>query len=133
MTPIDDVVFVFDRDGWLYIQRRADAEGYFEAVDVEAGEYGPAWDAAGEGLSIGVDGHGRTTFQGQGRLEPDRLETALLHFASEHELELDGTGDTVLDVANAFARWEWNARWPKRPRWLAQRLRGTEPPRYIRP
>jgi hypothetical protein len=32
-----------------------------------------------------------------------------------------------LSFAAAESKWEWEHRWPKRPRWLSRRLHGDDP------
>ncbi len=53
----------------------------------------------------------------------DRLRT----WAARSDLAADPDTDLV-GVANELLRGQWESEWPRRPRWLARRLRGDAPP-----
>jgi hypothetical protein len=54
------------------------------------------------------------------------LRRRLKEWADTGRLSSDPHGDLVT-VANELLQGEWDARWPKRPGWLARRLHGDGP------
>ena len=67
-----------------------------------------------------------------GEFAEGELVDALRQYVARTGLHLESTGDYLLDVANAIEAAAYEARWPKRPRWLATRLHGERPYRYSR-
>ena len=129
-------IFVFDRDGWLYIE----AKGLplsLEAIDANDGEYEVAYDLEGECLVVAVEGPpstGEVVLRSTGRRDAADLERRVLAYLEKSKMTVSTDGDDFLvNVANAIAVDEWARRWPRRPRWLANRLHGERPHRYARP
>jgi hypothetical protein len=119
-------VFVFDRENWCYVfGSAAEAEGNLEAADVEADEY-VALDQDGRVFQLeakGIDIRFRPTEV----RDPQQLRDRLARFTREWKIESES--DHVIDIGNAILEAAWEDRWPKRPRWLARRMHGSEPPR----
>ena len=118
-------LFVFDRDNWCSaFPDVADAAGDLEANDVEADEY-VVFDHEGTVFETWVEGfdvHLRPT----GERDFAELNGRLRRFLDESKIEC--AGEDVVAIGNAILRAEWESRWPKRPRWLAERLHGDAPP-----
>ena len=55
--------------------------------------------------------------------------TGLLHAIQDHQRAAGWSSDSAdpIAFANELLRWEWERRWPKRPRWLSRRLHGDSP------
>lgn len=107
-----------------------------EAIDVSAGEYPDAYSLSGERIRVSVDGEpetGKVVYLPTGEIALHELESRVRRYVEETRLRLEHTGDLLIDVANALTLAEWDARRPKRPRWLARQLHGEAPTRFARP
>jgi hypothetical protein len=107
-----------------------------EAIDVSAGEYPDAYALSGERVRVSVDGEpetGEVVYVRTGEMALDELESRVRAYVEGARLPIDDTGDLLIDVANGLISADWDARWPKRPKWLARRLHGDAPPRFARP
>ena len=118
-------VFVFDRDGDLNLfADLGDAEGWLEAVDVELGEYSHVFLHDGTVVQVGTSGETVA-------LEPgaDHDHARLQSLIFDYQCRVPGAPRTAvpLDFANQWLQQEWEARWPKRPAWLAHWLHGSAP------
>lgn len=106
-----------------------------EATDVSAGEYPDVYAISGERIKVEVDGDvhaGTVIYVPTGEAAVGELEARLREYVRRTGIELEGTGDLAIDVANSLVSGEWQSRWPKRPRWLATRLHGDGPVRFTR-
>ena len=118
-------VFVFDRDNWCYVfPSVADAENELEANDVDADEFvvldqhGTVFETSLEGLDVRL--------RASDERDPALLRDMLSIFVQKQRIEC--RSEDVMDIGNAILRADWEDRRPRRPRWLARRLRGNEPP-----
>jgi hypothetical protein len=118
-------IFVFGRDNDCSVFRRAeDAAGELEAPDVEDDEY-VAFDDGGTVYRLwatGLDVHMEPTPE----RDEAQLRARLRRFLDD--CQIDAPNDDMIAIANAVLRANWDMRWPKRPRWLADRLHGATPP-----
>ena len=105
----------------------ADAAGYMEAVDVVDGEYRRAWLHDGTVLRMltpaGDDGP--VVLERTGDMDLAGLRAAVAVHA--HATGRSDVSDPLAYAAELI-RWEWEHRWPRRPRWLARWLPGREAP-----
>lgn len=118
-----DPVFVFADDGLHVFPTLGDVIGYVEAPDVEEGVYeamftldGKVIEARTQKLDVELTVTGKSDVEALVR----RLRKQRHRFHSDPE-DLRG-------VANEILAADWEARWPKRPRWLDRRLHGDLPP-----
>jgi hypothetical protein len=129
MMAVDDQgVFVFAEDGVEFFPTVAEAAAYVEAVDVESGVYEAFISLDGERLlprpvdetSVGLERSG------------DRDKARLIELLErERAARRTFTSDPTdpVQVANDLLVGDWEARWPKWPRWLDRRLHGEGPTR----
>jgi len=119
-------IFVFDITGDLDVfPSIAEATAYMEPPDVESGEYVALFTLDGRVVTAAVkDGRVVLTVSSK-RDEPD-FSQRLLRFRQLSPLDLP---EDRVALANALLRWEWDHRWPKRPRWFSRRLFGDGPAR----
>jgi phage terminase large subunit-like protein len=123
-------VFVFTRDHDMLIFRSEDAAAsWMEAIDVFNGEYEAIYDVRGTIIDAEAiePKHGIMALHRTDRSDPEALRRRIQGF-------LDRTGghgsaDDPQALADEQFRAAWERRWPKRPRWLDQRLHG-EPPAH---
>ena len=107
-----------------------------EAIDVSAGEYPDVYALSGERIRVELEGHpdsGTIRYVPTGEAAEDELTARLREYVDRVGLDLEDTGDFVIDVANSLVSADWQVRWPKRPKWLARRLHGEGPVRLTRP
>jgi hypothetical protein len=115
---VSDAVFLFDRDHDLNVfASQAQAEGWMEAIDVEAGEYVAAYRQDGTRLTPTVLDR-RVVLSPTGDVEPEALSVRLQEFAASARSAPQTTDP------EAFAR-EWLAPRP-RPRFLRWFARGGD-------
>jgi hypothetical protein len=55
--------------------------------------------------------------------DEEQLRQRLAAFVTKRQIEVPS--DDLIEIGNAILREDWNSRWPKRPRWLANRLHGN--------
>jgi hypothetical protein len=119
-------VFVFSSDdpAPIIFASLSHAAGWMEAIDVEHGGYDAVFTL--DGLVVEV-----TTDRDRVVLTPTaQQDEAGLRERIRDSRPLPHLGDDREDLvayANAVLLAEWEARWPKRPRWLARRLHGEGP------
>lgn len=107
------------------------AAAYMEPVDVRNGEYEAVFDETGRRYSFEVVTEGSvesTRLAATEHVDLDELRSRL----SDEMSRSNRTGLKVEDVspleyAADVSRWQWERRWPKRPRWLSRRLHGDGP------
>jgi hypothetical protein len=122
-------VLVFDRDGNLMVfLSAADAAGYMEAVDVEAGEYPAAFLLDGTRVDVGTDDGQTVTLTPGASGHMAELMHHLSNYNRRVGRDVVPTDDAVA-AANAWLDAEWRVRWPRRPAWLRSRVLGDAPPR----
>jgi hypothetical protein len=129
MTEDPRGLFVFERGGDLSVfPSISAARAYMEAIDVANGEYEALFAVDGRIVTVSArddataaDDITFTVTSKRGDTELDR-RLAEYRRASSRVLPEDR-----LAFANAILLWEWESRWPKRPRWLARRLHGDGP------
>jgi hypothetical protein len=125
MTPSVRAVFVFDQDGdVMAFQSVEQAAGYMEYIDVEGGEYPALFTLDGRIITATTEGYEVILAVEEARDEAG-LRQRLLDGWQRNRLT--SPPDDLVAIANELLRQEWNNRWPKRPRWLARRLRGEGP------
>jgi hypothetical protein len=108
------------------------AAGGMEAVDVEAGEYDAIYDIGLVYEPI-VENYRVRLIPTETRDYED-LVRRLTDFGSRAGLVLPDEGpDFPVAVARRVAAWDWEHRWPKRPKWLSRRIHGSQPPQFDRP
>jgi hypothetical protein len=133
----DCAVIVFANDDPLPMAfaSLSDAEGYMEAIDVEDGLYRPtATEGAWPGGVYAVDGRLVEARAANNWVELEvtvRQDAAglrrLLSSVAERGIVAGDPEDPVA-IARELLAQQWRSRWPRRPRWLDQRLHGAGPP-----
>jgi hypothetical protein len=127
MATAGFAVFVFSDDPLPQAFRSlADAEGYMEAIDVENGEYEAIYTLDGRVVTAATASD-RVVLTVSAERDEDDLDGRLREWA-KHAPELGDLLEDRVAVANRLLLDEWAVRWPKRPKWLARRLHGDEPP-----
>jgi hypothetical protein len=119
-------LFVFDRENWCSVfpgPEQASAE--LEINDVGADEY-VAFDEHGTVFRLWAEGPD-VRVAATARRDEEQLRQRLAAFVTKQQIEVPS--DDVIETGNAILRANWNSRWPKRPRWLANRFHGAAPPR----
>lgn len=117
-------VLVVDRDGEVRAFPSADAAvTWMEAVDVLAGEY-VAFGLGGQVLDLRAVGE-NVLIADIGRRDLAGLRRRVRAFGALIGMDCDPSD--MVAVANTLLRGEWEARWPKWPRWLSVRLHGHAP------
>lgn len=103
------------------------AAGYMEPVDVRNGEYEAVFDESGRRYDVSV-ADDVTRLTPTDEVDRDRLVRLLRQYVRGENLGLGPEHfDDPLAVAAAICEWEWEHRWPKRPRWLSRRIHGDGP------
>jgi hypothetical protein len=118
-------IFVFDRDDWCSVfpgPEQAAVE--LEINDVDEDEY-IAFDEHGTVFKLWAEGQD-VRLSATDDHDEEQLRERLAAFVTERQIEV--TSDDLIEIGNAILREDWNSRWPKRPRWLANRLHGDTPP-----
>ena len=126
MVTSGRAVLSFDDTGdvWVFASLQ-DAASWMEAVDVEAGEY-DAGVFTHDGHIVEVTTLGDRTVLD---VRPERDEPRVWALLAEGRPGLSPTtSEDVLRFVNEQLRWEWERRWPTRPRWLHRRMHGVTPP-----
>jgi hypothetical protein len=122
---VSRALFVFDRENWCSVfQGPEQAAAALETADVETDEY-VAFDERGTVFRLstaGLDIHIAATPE----RDEEQLRARLRRFVDEWRIE--ASTDDLIEIGNAILRDDWDKRWPRRPRWLARRLHGTQPP-----
>jgi hypothetical protein len=122
---MDDVagpIFVFADDGLNVFRDIGAVLDDVEAPDVEDGVYEAIFTVAGEVIEAETSDRD-VALRPTGRIELAELRRRVresAHRFRSHPEDLNA-------VARELLQAEWEARWPKRPRWLDRRLHGTEP------
>ena len=99
------------------------SQGDLEYPDVEAGVYEAVYTIDGRVVELSTRGRDVVAVVTETRDEASlrrRLEAV-------PRLRLTRESDLIV-TANLLLRERWEVRWPKRPRWLANRLHGAGPP-----
>ena len=96
-----------------------------EINDVDADEY-IAFDEHGTVFRLWVEGQD-VRLAATDRHDEEQLRQRLAAFVTTRQIGIPS--DDLIETGNAILREDWNSRWPKRPRWLANRLHGNAPPR----
>ena len=118
-------VFVFARDGDLNVFASLQhAAGWMEAVDVEEDEYQAAFLHDGTVVAAGTS-DGMVSLTPTASRDLPSLETLLARY--QQRVPTAPRASAPFNFANQWLRQEWEAQWPKRPRWLARRLHGDAP------
>jgi hypothetical protein len=120
-------VFAFAADGEAIVFSSSKAAaGWIEAIDVRDGEYEALFAIDGRKVSIGTTGDTVHVTLTQERDDVAFQRYLALVVGREN---LSASPSDPVAVANELLRREWEQRWPQRPRWLARRLHGRQPPR----
>jgi hypothetical protein len=122
MAADTDRVFVFADDGLSVFQSLGHFLSWVEWQDVEDGVYDGVFSLDGDVIRLEAkdeDVHATVT----DRSGLDDLQRRLVD--SRDRFESDPTD--LRAVASELLKQEWDARWPKRPRWLDRRLHGDGP------
>lgn len=121
-----DAVFVFGDDPLPGVfTSLAEAAGDMEAIDVENGEYHALYTLDGRVVRMSTASGGVRLEVTDERNVTD-LRRRLREWADRGALASDP--DDPVAVANELLQGHWDARWPKRPRWLSRRIHGAGPP-----
>jgi hypothetical protein len=123
MDDVREPVFVFADDGLHVFGDMGAVVSYVEVPDVEEGVYEALFTISGEVITAETSGSS-VVLRRTGRTDLEDLRRRLREIS-------DGFGSDPEDldaVARELLKAEWEARWPKRPRWLDRRLHGTDPP-----
>lgn len=114
-------------DGQMDVERNiVRAAGYMEPIDVENGEFEAVFDESGRRYHFSVV-NGATQLQATDEFDLDALKERLReHAPATRSLEGFNPDDPTAAAA-AICRFEWEHRWPRRPRWLSRRLHGHQP------
>jgi hypothetical protein len=123
MDDPGDPLFVFADDGLHVFRDMGAVVSYVEVPDVEDGVYEALFTVSGEVIEAETAGR-HVVLRPTGRTDLAELRRRLKENA--HGFESDPAN--VDAVAREMLLASWEARWPKRPRWLDRRLHGTEPP-----
>jgi hypothetical protein len=137
-SVLDDcavIMFANDDPLPMAFNSLASAAGYIEVIDVENGLYGDLDVETGiRGAVYAIDGRdveGRAIDSAVSLvLTPRRDHTGLQQRLLEVAEQGLVTGDPAdpAAIAHELLEQRWNARWPKRPRWMNRRLHGDIPP-----
>jgi hypothetical protein len=119
-------VFVFALDGVEAFPSVDDAAASMEGIDVANGEYEAVFTLDGRPVTATASKNDVVLTITDRRDEAD-LDRRLRDWAPR--IGLTSPPEDRRAVANELMRRDWELRWPKRPRWLARRLHGSEPPR----
>lgn len=120
-------LFLFG-DGDLRVEPTIEsAAGYMEPIDVRNGEYDAVFDETGRRYAVDVVGE-TTRLTRTDEVDLDDLLTRLHDsvVASSLHLAVEDLNDPWV-IAIAMSRFEWDHRWPKRPKWFSRRLHGRGP------
>lgn len=119
MTDDPRAVFLFDDLDVHVFPSLADAEGWMEAIDVAAGEYTAALTETGQVIRMSTKNE-EVILELTGETNLPRLKALL----RDHSNLIGQPGIEVdpIDFANRHWQLDWEARWPKRPRWLDKLL-----------
>lgn len=115
--------FVFHSDNWEATVIRIDEAHYFEEIDMADQSDYLAFDIDGNRLRL-VFGERSVRFEPTG----ERDQRSLHQLASSYWRHTVDSPEHLLEVANEDLLGRWQRRWPKRPRWLADRMHGATPP-----
>jgi len=118
-------VLVFTDDGDVFaIESVSRIAGDLEYPDVNDGSYEAVYTVDGRVVELSTIGRDVVVV-----LTETRDEASLRQrLAAIPRFSLTRESDPIA-TANLLFREGWDARWPKRPKWLADRLHGAEPPR----
>ncbi len=113
-------------DGDLSVEPTIDsAAGYMEPIDVRNGEYEAVFDETGRRYAVDVVGEA-TRLRRTDEVDLDDLLRRLHDsgVASSLHLAAEDLNDPWA-IAVSMSRFEWDHRWPKRPKWFSLRLYGS--------
>ena len=113
------VVFVFAGVDLNMFPSIADAQDWMEAIDVDDGEYTTALTETGRVIRMRTE-NDAVVLELTDELDAELLQRLLREHGQaigEPGIELDPVG-----FANQSWMFEWEHRWPRRPRWLDKRL-----------
>jgi hypothetical protein len=119
-------VFVFSSDdpAPIIFPSVSHAAGWMEAIDVADGGYDAVFMLDGRVVEVTTD-RDRVVLTPTARQDEAGLRERIRN--SPVLPHSDADREDLVAYANATLRAEWEARWPKRPRWLARRLHGEGP------
>jgi len=128
-TAVTGPVFTFSIDGYVRVHLSPEkAAGWMEAIDVEGGEYEVIYDDSGLVYEPDVVGDRRVALVPTDRRDLDDLVRRLEAFGERTGLRMpEARPGFTQGAAEVLAAWEWDRRWPKRPRWLSRRIHGPGP------
>jgi hypothetical protein len=120
-------VFVFAVDDVDVFPSVGDAAASFEGIDVAQGEIEASFTLDGRIVQAGSRGEVTVLTVTEDR-DVAELERRLRSFAGSAGLV--SSPDDPRAVANEMLRRRWERRWPKRPRWLDERMHGSSPHQF---
>jgi hypothetical protein len=97
-----------------------------ESMDVLEGEYEAAFTLDGHEVAIAAEREAPVSLRVTELRNLEDLRKRLSRSGDQMGLSFDLSDLTA--VANELMRWEWQQRWPRRPRWAARLIRGKGPP-----
>jgi hypothetical protein len=116
-------------DGDIHVESTAERlSGWMEAIDVRNGEYDDGiFDDTGRRYEPDVVGE-EVRLVATDEIDLPLLLDRLREFVTRAGLAVEpvNAGDPVA-IAAIIAGWEWDDRWPKRPRWLSRLIHGDRP------
>ena len=125
MSDQPRAVFVFGEDPLPGVYTSlAMAAAAMEAIDVKNGEYHVLYTLDGRVVRTSTRGQ-RVLLEVTDARDEDDLRSRLRDWSERGHLTSDP--DDLVAVANEMLRGEWDARWPKRPKWLSRRIHGDSP------
>ena len=129
-------IFAFTDDGLNVFPSLEAAAGYMEGIDVENGEWNPIFTIDGHVVHARAEGYAailsitdRKDLEALKRHVRDDLKRRNQYMREKGLAPYESDPADLRALANEWFRREWEARWPKRPRWLDRRLHGDAPPR----
>lgn len=119
--------FLFGDGGFQVEPTLERAAGYMEPTDVRNGEYDAVFDESGRCYAVDVVGE-TTRLSPTDEIDLEELLRRLRGSGVSSRLHLAAEDlDDPLAIAAAVWRFEWDHRWPKRPRWFSRLLHGDGP------
>jgi hypothetical protein len=119
-----EAVFVFADDGLHVFRDLAAVLGHIEAPDVADGVYEAIFTLNGEVIRAEAGGT-NVVLTPTGDMDLPGLTRRVRDNADRFMSDPADLPAVAAEILNA----EWEARWPRRPRWLDRRLHGDRPPR----
>jgi hypothetical protein len=121
-------VFVFADDGLNVFENLDHLRGWIEGVDIENGVYEAIFTLDGHVVRAAANGADAVLTVTETVDEAD-LKRRVRRYGKRFESD----PDDLRAVANELLDREWDARWPKHPRWLSRRLHGERPSAAVDP